>query len=273
MKVASFKLLSLFLIMTFISCAYGETFWQLLRQYFITSFNDIGLVWESQYAIIEQPFQPKPDPLFPALKLFVYVRQFNPTTFALINRIDLNNLNEFITNLNYNGFPTVLYAYGFLDKPVKFNAEGLFEMTTSTMVFWPYIYRILIGEAIKRNTGTVPPKSMYTNIILVDWSEYNTDYIKSLASLPAIANAIGDKLYAMSQNTTNPLNLSTWHFIGHSLGAHLVAQIARRIKERAGKTAIPRVTGLDPAGPIIEFPVIRDFYSRFDKDCGGCKYF
>lgn len=259
--------------MVSISCAHGGTFWQLLRQFFITTFNDVGFAWESQFVIIEQPFQPRPDPLFPGLKLFAYVRQFNPTTFALINRIDLDNLNEFITYLNFNGYPTVLYAYGFLDKPIKFNTEGLFEMTTATMVFWPYVYRILLGEAIKRNLRIVPPKSMYTNIILVDWSEYNTDYIKSLASLPAIANIIGDKLYAMSQNTSNSLNLSTWHFIGHSLGAHLVAQIARRIKQRAGKTVIPRVTGLDPAGPVIEFAVIRDFYSRFDKDCGEWKCF
>lgn len=48
----------------------------------------------------------------------------------------------------------------------------------------------------------------------------------------------------------------------------MAGMIARRIKDRTGKVVIPRVTGLDPAGPIIEFAFIRDFYPRFDKACG-----
>lgn len=113
------------------------------------------------------------------------------------------------------------------------------------------------------------PEQMYTNYIILDWSAYNSEYIASLSAMPVIANLIGDKLYEMTQNSTDRLNLSTWQLVGYSLGAHMVGQIARRIKERSGRVVIPRVTGLDPAGPVVEFAFIRDFYPRLDKDCGN----
>lgn len=43
---------------------------------------------------------------------------------------------------------------------------------------------------------------------------------------------------------------SDFHFIGHSLGAHIAGQTARRL-QRFG-VGVERVTGLDPAYPCFE---------------------
>ena len=40
------------------------------------------------------------------------------------------------------------------------------------------------------------------------------------------------------------------HFIGHSLGAHLLGYAARNLKR--SKIVIDRITGLDPAEPLFE---------------------
>lgn len=247
----------------FITLVNGKTFWQVLREKY-TEYT--GGDWESIINSPDGPFQPKPDPLFPALKLFVYTRDFIANTVALIYKIDPENLNEYTTKLNE--VPTVLYIYGYLDKPAKFNTEGKFELTSASVIFWAYMLRVWWAEFYLKPQGIVPPASMYANIVFIDWSAYNTDYFKSLANVPAIANVIGDKLYAMSQDPHNRLNLDNWHFVGHSLGAHMVGMIASRIKLRAGRVAVPKVTGLDPAGPIIEFPFFRDVYPRLTKECG-----
>lgn len=42
-----------------------------------------------------------------------------------------------------------------------------------------------------------------------------------------------------------------FHFVGHSLGAHLAGQAARLLKEKHG-LVVKRITGLDPAYPCFE---------------------
>lgn len=257
------------IIVIIIVYVHGKTFWQAADDYFHDYFaND----WRSLFIVNDGPYQAKPDPLFPKLKLFIFARRNLSNAKILIERIDPAHLENYISELNQQ--PTVLYVYGFLDKSLKFDLIGDFESTTATLILASYAFSIglnilyeklgIISFIIFRN----PPPKNYVNFIVMDWSEYNTNYLVSLSSMPVIANVIGDQLYELSQNPYNSLNLTNWHFIGHSLGAHIVGMIARRIKARAGEIIIPRVTGLDSAGPIIEFPLIRDLYPRLTKDCG-----
>lgn len=222
----------------------------------------------------EEPYPAKPDPLFPAVKLFVLsplniISRYFDDEARLYDKIDPENLNEYTSKLN--AYSTVLYVYGFLDKTaaVLDSSGGIAGATTTSLFSFAYGIRNLIAVGSKIFDGAMPPDSLYTNLIVLDWSVYNTDYITSLKSMPQIANIIGDKLYEMSQDPSNRLNLDNWQFIGFSLGAHIVGMIANRIKMRAGRILIPRVTGLDPAGPIIEFPIFRDVYPRLTKDCGN----
>ena len=83
----------------------------------------------------------------------------------------------------------------------------------------------------------VPSPSLFSNLLVLDWSAYNTDYLQSLSYMHHIANVIGDKLHEMSQDSDNQLNLSNFHFVGLSLRAHMVGIIARRIKIRDGEVA------------------------------------
>lgn len=220
-----------------------------------------------------EPYPAKPDPLFPAVKLFVLsplniLSRYAEDKPEFFDKIDPENLNEYTSKLNT--YSTVLYVYGFLDKTAAvLDSSGRTAGATTTSLFtFAYFLRNFIA-VFSEIAGLMPPDSLYTNFIVLEWSTYNNDYITSLKSMPQIANIIGDKLYEMSQDPSNRLNLDNWQFIGFSLGAHIVGMIASRIKMRAGRILIPRVTGLDPAGPIIEFPLFRDVYPRLTKDCGN----
>lgn len=50
-------------------------------------------------------------------------------------------------------------------------------------------------------------------------------------------------------------DLESFHLIGFSLGAHLMAEVGRTVQELSeGELKISRITGLDPASPAF-FPL------------------
>lgn len=108
------------------------------------------------------------------------------------------------------------------------------------------------------------------NFITVNWTAYNkVDYLTAISSLQPIANEIGDQLYSMATNSNNPIDLSKWQFLGYSLGAHIAGLIARRIKERSnGRFILPRITALDPSGPILNYPFMSCFFPHLEKTDG-----
>lgn len=250
----------------------------------IISINFVGIIFgqnflfpgDSPLADPTERYNPKPDPVFPKLKLYINPdlcsKKYN--TFNIppnSDKFDPSNLDKYTEQLKL--YPTLVYAFGYLDKP----SGGGYNPTTSDSLTKTFITFNSVAQLwnSKFNNYTFPkvPDALCSNSVVIDWSAYNTDYFQSLSFMPLIANVIGDKLYEMSQNATNTLDFSKFHFVGFSLGAHMVGMIARRINYRVGKVVIPRVTGLDPAGPIIEFPIIRDFYPRLDKDCGNFYFF
>lgn len=84
------------------------------------------------------------------------------------------------------------------------------------------------------------------NILVFDWSLYDGGnyFLDSLSSVVVAGTLLGQAIVQMS---SQGFNIKSFYLVGHSLGAHVVGQ--------AGGTAaaagilLPRITGLDPAGP------------------------
>ncbi|XP_042871708.1 inactive pancreatic lipase-related protein 1-like [Penaeus japonicus] len=83
------------------------------------------------------------------------------------------------------------------------------------------------------------------NVIAVDWSKlaeapwYNIAFA-SVDQVGAFTASMLDWLHAEVN-----LDTSTLHLVGHSLGAHVSGSVGRHL----ASAKLPRITGLDPAGP------------------------
>lgn len=258
-------------LVLFLSFAHGTKFWDALET-LIKDTLDFA-VYNDTDSYPSNPLHP-PNPKFPLLKLYVYdvkkVTDENNQTYRTIYEIDPANLFQFTAELNKR--PTVIFAFGYLDHPVKVDLKfKKFTETTAMDVFWAYFFHGWLLGHTYADIGQTYPRETYHNFIIVDWSAYNQEYFSSLCNLTEVADVIGDVLFEMSTNPI-PLNLTNLYFIGHSLGAHIVGLMARRIKHRVGGVfgvpVIPRVTGLDPAGPFINFPIVSYFFPHLEKEDG-----
>lgn len=138
-------------------------------------------------------------------------------------RFILNNLSTSLESSKFynKNLPTILFSYGYQD-----------DLNDT----------ILMQEAFQKRGGF--------NLLIVDWSDYNTNnYFMFVApSVKTIAELYGEALFNLS--TAYSTVFSSWRFVGHSLGAHMVGFIARQINKLSnGAILIPRLTGIDPAGP------------------------
>ncbi|XP_026758700.2 pancreatic triacylglycerol lipase-like [Galleria mellonella] len=81
------------------------------------------------------------------------------------------------------------------------------------------------------------------NVIVVDWRALaNSNYLTAVNGVPEVGQFLGNFLVWLI-NTAGG-NWNNVHFVGFSLGAHVVGNAGR---QASGRPA--RVTGLDPAGP------------------------
>lgn len=139
-------------------------------------------------------------------------------------RVLLSNVGSSLENSsNFNpNLPTILFSYGFKDD---------FDDTR------------LMMEAFQKRGGF--------NFLVVDWSDYNArSYLPVANDVKTIAELYGDALFGLP--LAKATNFSSWSFVGHSLGAHMVGFIARRIHKLSNQAIlIRRLTGLDPAGPAF----------------------
>lgn len=145
-------------------------------------------------------------------------------------RFSLTNLSLFATHQFFNPQqPTVLFSYGYTDN------------FTSPVTD-------LIVKAYNSRGGY--------NFAVIDWKDYDTgNYISVISRMHWIASQFGEKLYDIHKD--GKINLNTWHFLGFSLGAHLVGFTARKIQESSNRNVvIPRITALDAAGPGFYEPII-----------------
>lgn len=102
------------------------------------------------------------------------------------------------------------------------------------------------------------------NIIVVDWSPLSHSlYIE--ARLYTNTVALQFAKFCIFLNLYAYLDISTTHIIGHSLGAQIAAYTSFLLKKELGET-IGRITGLDPAAPLFEYPDVETLEQRLDPD-------
>nr|XP_034827052.1 pancreatic lipase-related protein 2-like [Maniola hyperantus] len=111
------------------------------------------------------------------------------------------------------------------------------------------------------------------NVITVDWYELSRNEIYPLAAVSTryVGRRVATLLRALIR--TYRLTGQSFHLIGHSLGAHVMGYAGMFSNQK-----IFRITGLDPARPLFEVPIMPPDF-RLDKSdaefvdiihtCGG----
>ncbi|XP_076646271.1 phospholipase A1 isoform X2 [Halictus rubicundus] len=108
-----------------------------------------------------------------------------------------------------------------------------------------YIHGFL--EDSKSKNAQVVPKAYLdrgdVNVVVVDWGELalNINYFYVASQVAMLGKAIAESLLKLAV-----IDLSRLHVIGHSLGAHVAAYVARSLN-----FTLNRLTGLDPALPLF----------------------
>lgn len=103
-------------------------------------------------------------------------------------------------------------------------------------------------EDSESENGQVVPKAYLdrgdVNVLVVDWGDlaFNINYFYVSSQIPMLGKTIAEALLKLA----DVVDLSTLHVIGHSLGAHAAAQVARSMN-----VTLSRITGLDPAFPLF----------------------
>ncbi|XP_045493749.1 pancreatic triacylglycerol lipase-like [Colias croceus] len=82
------------------------------------------------------------------------------------------------------------------------------------------------------------------NVVVVDWHALAAgNYVTAVVGVPSVGQHLGNFVNWLLN--TGGGNWNNVHFVGFSLGAHIVGIAGRQVGGRAR-----RVTGLDPAGPL-----------------------
>ncbi|XP_077283180.1 lipase member H-like [Arctopsyche grandis] len=136
------------------------------------------------------------------------------------------NISKAVSLLSDNAFRkdyrTVLYVHGFNDKPGRLTGPRIVEAY----------------QARGRH-----------NILLLDSSSLVTlEYFRSSRAVRYAGIRLGKVL---SQFYNSKFNMDTLDLVGHSLGAHLLGFAGKTYLKSTGKL-LPRITGLDVAGPCFK---------------------
>ncbi|XP_039760360.1 pancreatic lipase-related protein 2-like [Pararge aegeria] len=83
------------------------------------------------------------------------------------------------------------------------------------------------------------------NMLVLDWGNLAFgDYISALLNIKPVGNAAGKAVFKLLKRG---LDIKGLHIVGHSMGAHVAAVVARYLKTR--RYIVPRITALDAAYP------------------------
>lgn len=147
------------------------------------------------------------------------------------------------------GTQTETFALSSLD--TTFSTSKLYDPSLKTVIYFPG------WNATPDDKYALKLKKAYElvggyNFLFIDWTSYGSKfYLRVGNNLSKVENMYGEKLAAMIN--AGQLNIDKWHFIGLSLGAHIAGGTARIIRS-SSKSVVPRITGLDPTGPLIYPP-------------------
>ncbi|CAH2244753.1 jg5590 [Pararge aegeria aegeria] len=117
------------------------------------------------------------------------------------------------------------------------------------------------GETVDwlQNTKNSLLREYDVNVITVDWYDLAKNEIYPLAAIST--RYVGGRVAKLLGTLINTYGLKgqSIHLIGHSLGAHVMGYAGMLSTEK-----IFRITGLDPARPLFELPIMPPDY-RLDK--------
>ncbi|CAO1411079.1 unnamed protein product [Diamesa hyperborea] len=144
--------------------------------------------------------------------------------FGISGNFYLQTSSTFPYSLGMNDRPTVVYCFGY--------TENYTDAST----------QLIVDAYLSRNDH---------NILVIQWSMYaaNNYFFQAIPNTIQLGAKIGKVLVEMQKVG---FNLKTFHIVGHSLGGQLAGFIGRSVIENSKKELIiPRITALDPAGPVF----------------------
>ncbi|KAG7190862.1 hypothetical protein KM043_006925 [Ampulex compressa] len=146
----------------------------------------------------------------------IFLRLYDGSTMNMYIDQPLENASLLATKIEGNK-PTMLYIHGF--------TESLESKSVAT----------IIRAYLKRNDH---------NLIGVDYRKIaGFTYPKAALSAGDVGTAVAGALDKMVEHGLDPSRL---HIVGHSLGAQVAGYVGRN-----SSFEVPRITGLDPAGPLF----------------------
>ncbi|KAK4306042.1 hypothetical protein Pmani_022100 [Petrolisthes manimaculis] len=137
---------------------------------------------------------------------------------------------------------TILSAPFIPDQPFRIISHGYFSRSGT-----PWL-KMMTDELLRAQDQ---------NVIVVDWSVGAIPpYTQAVANIRIVGAQLAYLVYALNKFADVPI--SSFHLIGHSLGAHLSGQAGVHLQNTYGLT-LPRITGLDPAEPYFNYthPITR----------------
>ncbi|XP_071535126.1 pancreatic lipase-related protein 2-like [Panulirus ornatus] len=152
------------------------------------------------------------------------------TTFKLFTRLN----DTFPATLDPGNLGTVLSAPFIPDRPFKVISHGYLSYGTVSWV------KMMKGELLRASDQ---------NVIVVDWSGgAQPPYTQAVANIRLVGAQLAYLIYSLNRFADVPI--SSFHLIGHSLGAHLSGHAGTYLRESYG-LYLPRITALDPAEPYF----------------------
>lgn len=91
------------------------------------------------------------------------------------------------------------------------------------------------------------------NVIIIDWSggAQQLSYIKASGNTALVGREASLLVQRLIETHRNTLSADQVHIVGFSLGGQIAGFFGRHFKHTTGKL-IPRITALDPAGPLFD---------------------
>ncbi|XP_043801526.1 lipase member H-like [Apis laboriosa] len=157
--------------------------------------------------------------------------------FNAANNLRILIKNVFLRLYNRNGF--------YIDKNLK-NIDQLLShvQNNNSIVFYITGYWCDINSDDVKLITNAYLNNTQDNILALDYRDITYQaYIISTMAINILGELMANALNSIVDKGVNPEKI---HIIGHSLGAHLAAKISRKTKFK-----IPRITALDPAGPLF----------------------
>ncbi|KAJ8980763.1 hypothetical protein NQ317_013768 [Molorchus minor] len=108
--------------------------------------------------------------------------------------------------------------------------------------------------------------SIGTNKVFgVEWSSHSQrNYLHSARATKKVGEVVGEFIINLTKNDTKML--SNIHIVGHSLGAQIAGFAGKQVKDLSSGQQIGRITGLDAAAPLFEFPIKKPDRLRIAKE-------